>query len=396
MTDKRRKTTVVLNTDLTGFNSAKTDTPAHHIIMKRFASPLLGGPPPSDDLLEMVVHMFTEDEAFLVRHLPLLWARTAAKVSRESGRPVSDVASVLDHLAYTKKVILAVGNPTKYSMMPIIPGVFEAALMTVDLSSINAWHKKFAELFETLWESGFSRDYNTNTRALVRYLPVSSLKETLHRAWPSDMLEAVLEPYDAFAVGHCQCRLSMNLTGKGCGKPMENCVSMGPVSKLVAERGMMRRIDKQEVVAIKRNAEEQGCVTWMINANDLRFGTGSCSCCGCCCHALRSVSEFSVPGLISKPHFMPKTDFQNCNLCGKCEKICPMDARIIADKQLYFDPARCIGCGLCAVSCKSDAIALQPVAGAKRPERNWPLLLAKMLPGYVSNSIAVFAKRYFA
>jgi len=268
--------------------------------------------------------------------------------------------------------------------------------MTVDLLSTNAWHKKFAGLFETLWESGFARDYTTNTRELVRYLPVSSLTETLHRAWPSDMLDAVLEPYDEFAVGHCQCRLSRNLTGKGCGKPMENCVSMGPVSKIMVERGMMRSIDKQEVIAIKRDAEEQGCVTWMINANDIRFGTGSCSCCGCCCHALRSVSDFSVPRLISKPHFMPETNPQDCTLCGKCEKVCPMGARTVAYKQLHFDPARCIGCGLCAVSCKSDAIALQPVVGAKKPERNWPLLLAKMLPGYVSNSIAVYAKRYFA
>ncbi len=182
MTGKSRKTTIVLNTDLTGFNSAKTDTPAHHIIMKRFASPLLGGPPPSDDLLEMVVHMFTEDEAFLVQYLPIFSARTATKVSRKSGRTVNDVARILDHLAYTKKVILALGNPSKYSMIPIIPGVFETALMTVNLSSTNAWHKKFAGLFETLWESGFARDYTANTRELARYLPVASLKETLHRA----------------------------------------------------------------------------------------------------------------------------------------------------------------------------------------------------------------------
>ena len=152
--DQERGRTVQVNIDLypeaVGFGSATHPTKAHHRIMKRLASPLLLGPPPSDLLLEWVIHTFTDEEADLVVHLPIGRPRTAMQVARKAGRPQPEVERMLHRLAFTKKVILASGEPRTYTIVPVVPGVFEMALMTTDLTSHNQWHQKFAQLFDLL------------------------------------------------------------------------------------------------------------------------------------------------------------------------------------------------------------------------------------------------------
>ena len=394
---KRKKRTISLDVDLhadlTGFGSAQRPTDDHHKVAKHYSSPLLSGPPQSESLLEFVTHTFTDEEASLVAHIPPLRSRTAKRIARLAHRPVEHVERVLNNLAFNKIVIFGRGNPTKYSLLPIVPGTFEAVLMTTDLSTRNAWHKKFAVLFEGLWDTGYMADYVKMSHPPIRYLPANSLKETLYSAWPSDHLEELLEPYDLFAVGNCQCRTAMALAGKGCGRPTENCTVYGPIGQTFIDRGMMRRIDRTEMIEIKRHAETKGCVTWMMNQGTDKYGSVSCSCCGCCCHALRSISEFSSPSVISKPHFMPVKVPDKCNTCKVCVTVCPTDAWSMVDDQLSFSAVRCVGCGLCVVSCKFDALELKPVEEARAPTGGWLSQVRRLAPGYVSTSLRVWAKR---
>ena len=386
---------ITLNQDLTGFGSAGSVTPAHRRVMKHYASPLLGGPPPSEDLLELITHMYTEDEADIVQHLPPLRPRTAEKVARLSGRSPQDTLRVLEALASVKSIILAMGTPRKYTILPVVPGTFEMAMITTDLNTRNAWHKKFAEIFERIWDSGFLKDYDRFSKPMLRYLPVGGVSDTLQRAWPSDRLEEILDRYDLFGVSNCQCRIVTELNGKGCGKAMDACVSMGPLAAGAIDRGLARRVDRSEVLEIKRNAEREGCVSWMMNAVGDERGDWSCSCCGCCCHMLRAVSEFNVPGLISKPHFMPEKHPDRCTLCGECVEACPMNALTVKQSGLEHNPLRCIGCGICTMACEFDALALKPVEDARPPENSYSSLLLKAAPGLITNTVRVFAKRVF-
>ena len=287
--EKPKTKSILIDVDLTakvtGFDSASSPTRAHRKAMKNFSSVLILGPPPGDDFLELMTHMFTDDEADAVQHLPALRPRTAAQVARRSARSEKDVATVLDHLADNKHVICAYGNPRKYTILPLVPGTFELAVMSPDVSRTNSWHRKFAELFERIWGSAYMKDYVMSAAPLIRYLPVPGSVPSVQSAWPTDILEEILEPYDTFGIAHCQCRLVMDLTGKGCGKPTENCVAIGSrMARPMIERGLMRKADRQEVIEKKREAEQHGCVTWMMNGQDSKQGNISCSCCGCCCH----------------------------------------------------------------------------------------------------------------
>jgi Pyruvate/2-oxoacid:ferredoxin oxidoreductase delta subunit len=378
---------------LTGFDTAKSATAAHRRIMNHFASVLLMGPPASDSMLELMAHMFTEDEADAAQHLPPLRPRTARRVARLCGRPEPEVASLLNNLADVKHVIAAWDTPRKYTILPIVPGTFEMAIMTPDLSRTNHWHKRFAELFEDIWDSGYMKDYVLKATPPVRYLPVSAAAKTLATAWPADKLEQVLEPYDQFAIGHCQCRVVTHLAGKGCGKPTENCVAIGPASEAVVSRGLMRTASRQDVLDAKRHAEEHGCVTWMMNGNDYSKGSASCSCCGCCCHALRTITQFSAPGMISRPHFMPQRDEHACTHCGLCVAACPMAAWSKVGGAIFFDQARCIGCGICTITCKENALSLHEVPDATPIEKDLDILFKKSMPAYIANAAKLWLKR---
>ena len=391
---KRVKVQIDLDADLGGYGSARAPTEAHHRLTRHYASPLMLGPPRSDDLLALVMHIYTDDEADLVQHLPPLRPRTAAQVASRSGRGAEETARVLEHLARQKNVLLAWGKERKYAIMPVVPGTFEAALMTAGPATFNSWHRTFAELFERIYDTGFLIDYNTGWQPAVRYLPVGAAVQSLTMAWPSDKLDEVLEPYDLFAVGNCQCRAAMHLVGKGCNRPLENCLAMGPLSRHFIDSERMRQVSRDEALAIKREAEETGLVTWMGNARlDDRWGNVSCSCCGCCCHGLRTVSEFNAPGMISKPHFMPARHEQACDACMLCVKACPMGAWAVSGKELIFQQVRCIGCGLCVVKCSRDALSLEPVAGVSPPNSSWSVKLLKMAPGALAASAKVWTSR---
>ena len=394
MTSKIVKLNIDLNAKMTGFESATVPTAAHHRILKYYASPLLLGPEPSEDLLAMVMHMYSVEEAELVKYLPPLCPRTAAKVAARSGRPLREVERILGSLSFNKRVVLAWGEPRKYTLMPIVPGTFEMALMTPDLSTRNSWHQGFANLFESIWDDGYIADYTGKVQPIVRYLPVGGVVKTLYMALPSDRLEEAIEPYDDFAVGMCQCRMTTQLEGKGCGKPLENCVTMGPTAVRFIDRGLMRRSDKEEIIAIKRYAEEQGCVSWMMNdITGKPNGNSSCSCCGCCCHAMKTINQFNAPSLISSPRYIPEIEENTCIKCGKCLKACPMGALSLVDGKLTFDRMRCIGCGLCVMACPVNAISLQMTEDAAAFKPGWFSNYLDLAPGYLYNAFKVWMKR---
>ena len=391
------KRTITINADISarlqGFDSAKRATRAHHRLMKHYSSVLLFGPPPGEALLELMVHMFTENEADVAQHLAPLLPLTAKQAARRCGRSAGETADLLDNLAQNKRVILWLGDPRRYTILPLVPGTFEMAIITPDLARTNAWHKRFSELFEQVWDSEYIRGYIGRAPAPVRYIPSQGNASRLQTAWPAERIEELLEPYDVFGIAHCQCRVVTDLAGRGCGKPTENCVAIGPLAEPLIARGFMRPADRREVIEAKRLAEENGCVTWMMNGRSSREGNYSCSCCGCCCHALRTITQFSAPGLFAPPRFAPRLDVSLCNQCGQCVRACPMHAWTPAPGAPHHDPRRCIGCGLCVTACKLNALDLNVAPQAREPEQNFGTLLLKMFPSYAAITFKAWLRR---
>ncbi len=368
-------------------------------IAKNYATPLLIGPPLCDELIALVLHMYDNEEAALAQHVKTPLGTSAREIARREHLTVIRVIEVLDRLIAEKGILLSLGSGLnkRYCLIPLVPGAFEMSMVHTSLKAINGWHKRFAELFEALFETGFIAAYTSRPLSAVRYLPAGQSIQTSQMALPSDCLDMVFNRYKIFGVGLCQCRSARTLISSSCRKPMETCISFGNLAEMLIAHGRLRRIDRQEAIAIKHSAEENGLPTFLLEVDlGLTISGTSCSCCGDCCYALRTLNEFNKPGIIAPPHFRPVLKTSRCTGCRQCIRVCPMSAMMFSDKTNapVYNPERCIGCGLCAVKCGSThAIKMEALPDYRKPPRLFTTTLLQNAPNYVLNAISTW-KRY--
>jgi len=367
-------------------------------VAKMYSNPLLMGPPICDELIALVQHIYTEEEASLVRHLNPLPGKTAEAVAAAEHWLVEEVRPILERLALEKFVLLSsgTGDKKRYYLMPLMPGVFEMSLVRTSLDTLTDWHRRLAELFAALYETGYFVDYAEYPTSTVRYVPVGEAIEAHPMALPSDRLEETLDRYKVFAVGLCQCRMTEEIVGRGCGRPLENCVGFGDAAEFLIRNGKMRRVEKKDILEIKAEAAAAGLASFIIETELGKSSSGaSCSCCGCCCGALRTISEFNAPGMIAPPRFIPKVDLTTCAYCGKCAKVCPVGAMVVDAKGKSHQhlTERCIGCGLCAVACdREHAIQMELNPRYHEPPRGLLSVLLRVAPNYLRNAWSVRRK----
>jgi Pyruvate/2-oxoacid:ferredoxin oxidoreductase delta subunit len=358
-------------------------------VAQHLANPLLVGPPLCDELVALVQHMLSDEEADLMQHIATPAGSTAHGVARAAHRPVEEVRPILERLLHEKCVLFSFGSGShkRYGLLPLVPGIFESVMVRTSTDTLTEWHRRFAECFEDLYETGYLTAYGHHPVQSVRYLPVAQASPYLPQAVPADRLESVLDGHTSFAVGLCQCRITETLVGRGCERPLETCLGYGEVVEPLIASGRMRRAEKQEVLELKAEAEAQGLVTFVSDLFQNTSGS-SCSCCGCCCHAMRLVNEFNAPGLLAPPHFVPRFATEQCTACGKCARACPMGAIVVdaRGKSVQHLAERCIGCGLCATACHRQAITMEEAPDYRRPPTSTISAVAQALPNYLRNA----------
>ena len=79
----------------------------------RLASPLRMGPPICDELMALVQHLLSEEEAGVARHLGLYSGRSALQLARAEHRPVEQIQPILDRLSEEKRIIVCSGPRRK-------------------------------------------------------------------------------------------------------------------------------------------------------------------------------------------------------------------------------------------------------------------------------------------
>ena len=329
-----------------------------------------------DSILRIISFAFTEEEAQIARHLSFI-PRTAKAIAQKVKRPLHEVEPVLQSLADRVFIVsIKRKNKTMYTLFPLIPGIYEAQIM-LSRNKDEEYGRQFARLFED-----FYSELGDIIKPLLadrerfeigRVIPIEKSIQGHSRlnaiAFSSDYFSEVIDRNNSFALLVCPCRTASEILGKGCDKPKDVCGAMGLVADYVIQKGVERRVSKEEFIDAKARAAEAGLVNLVDNMLD---PMQVCSCCSCCSIGLRLVSKHNFPALLSNSHFEPVIDTQNCQGCGECIQWCQLDDISLRDdkESAVIDYKRCIGCGVCVSKCSNNAISLRERANYQAPPDN--------------------------
>jgi len=331
------------------------------------------GAPTSELLFKILAMLFSEKEADLVAQIPIK-PFTAEKASRIWKMNLTRAQNVLDQLAERAILVdIEQNGKTVYVLPPPMAGFFEFSMMRIrdDLDQ-----KLLAELFYEYLnvEEDFIRELFTNGETQLGrtfvHEPVLSNENALH-VLDYERASEVIKTASQRGVGICYCRHKMQHKGRACDAPMDICMTFNTTATSLIKHGHARQVDVVEGLELLQLAYEHNLVQFGENVRQrVNF---ICNCCACCCEALIAARRFALLNPIHTTNFIPEIDIDNCNGCGKCVSICPVEAMTLVSANDPHKPLKksaklvadlCLGCGLCVRACPQTCISLK-----SRPER---------------------------
>jgi electron transport complex protein RnfB len=315
--------------------------------------------------LRLLAKIFTPEEAALVTVMRLS-REPADKIAARAGVDPGEAYHTLKAMA--RKGQIRAGRKDRqlaFGLLPFAVGIYEEQLTRMD--------EELARLFEEYFQEARGA-ITRQSPPIHRVLPVEEAIPAGIEILPYERASQLLENAQAWGVQDCICRVQQKLIGRGCDRPVENCLVFAPVEGAFDHREGTRAITKEEALQILREAEDAGLVHSPGNYRDGH--NYICNCCVCCCGVLRSVAEFGVPTAIASSSFVAVVDQDLCAGCGDCLARCQFAALAVPDGVCLVDPLRCVGCGLCAAVCPSEALHLEhrPESQISRPPadlREW-------------------------
>jgi electron transport complex protein RnfB len=306
--------------------------------------------------LRLLAKIFTPEEAALVAVMRLNPEPVDQIAARAGADPVIAYHTLK---AMARKGLVSFVRKARqlvFGLMPFAVGFYEEQLPRMD--------RELAELFEEYYQEVRGL-FSGHAPPVQRVIPVEEAIPAGIEVYPYERASELLENAKAWGVRDCICRVQQKLVGKGCDRPVENCLSFGPVEGLFDGSETTRAISKEEALRLLREAEEAGLVHSPGNYRDGNYYI--CNCCTCCCGVLRSVAEFSIPTAIAKSDFFAVVDASACAGCGDCLERCQFGALAVPEDVCVVDAGCCVGCGLCVTVCPTEALYLQ-----RRPEGEIP------------------------
>jgi len=166
----------------------------------------------------------------------------------------------------------------------------------------------------------------------------------------------------AYALAPCPCRNRTEKMGiRECIDtfPVASCLFIGMPAMLMAGRGDGKQVDREEAKKYLEEMREAGLVMMADNAEEMTDGV-ICLCCGCCCSITRGLTRWDNPSAFARSDFVAKVN-DECVACGTCVDRCMFGAISVDDDadKAQIDEGKCMGCGVCTVTCPSEALFLE-------------------------------------
>jgi Pyruvate/2-oxoacid:ferredoxin oxidoreductase delta subunit len=330
-----------------------------------------GGRYPGMDIPEfyaLAEELFTPEQAAVAVSMPRR-PSTAGSIAQETGRKEEEVGVILEAMA-DKGLISSFesdGNRL-YAAVPFVPGIFEFQLMR---GTITDRDRRLARLIHSYKQAVDKRQGPPKVAFPTER--VITVQETIRpgaRVHTYDQVSHYIDRYDPISVSTCFCRHEARLLEEEhhCGKPDDVCMQFGEGAQFVIQRGIGRKVTKEEARDVLKRAEEAGLVHASRNVQEgIDF---ICNCCSCHCMILKTALNQPKPGLALFSGFRPHFDPDRCTACEICVERCPAEALTMGEEIPQVNMDRCFGCGVCATGCPSEAIIMEDRPGATEPPLN--------------------------
>ncbi len=306
---------------------------------------------------EMLKTLFTPEEAEVQTAMPPD-KFTAEAIAAKMGKSKESITAILEAMANKGTCLSYQRDGVRYYVgPPLMPGIFEFQFMRGTKTprdyeiarAINKYRKAAVKATPV------------PPRAIYpgsRVIPVQKKVKAEAAVKTYDQVVAYIQNSEPIAVTTCYCRHEALLIDEKdvCGMPMEVCMQFRTSAEYLIERGIGRKVSKEEAMDVIRRAEEAGLVHACVNTQRIDF---ICNCCACHCAILQGVLRQSKPAEAMLHGFVPVFDSGICTLCGTCIDRCPTDALSLGSGETPdWNADRCIGCGVCASGCQENVITL--------------------------------------
>ncbi|MCX6237474.1 MAG: 4Fe-4S dicluster domain-containing protein [Bacteroidia bacterium] len=326
------------------------------------------GAPPSELLTKILKVLFSEQEAQLVSLLPIK-PFTAEKASRIWKMNLNTTRKILEALAGRALLVdIEQNGEQEYALPPPMAGFFEFSMMRIrndiDQKALSELFYQYLNVEEDFVRELFTKGETQLGRVFVNE-PALSSDNALH-VLDYERATEIIKTATHIGVGMCYCRHKMEHLGKACKAPMDICMTFNTSAASLIKHGHARRIDATECLDLLRQSYDHNLVQFGENVREeVNF---ICNCCGCCCEAMIAARRFAILNPVHTTNFIPVIVDQQCNGCGKCVNVCPVEAMTLVSandphhpnrKKAMLNEDRCLGCGVCVRTCTLKGIILK-------------------------------------
>ena len=334
-------------------------------LAERIDMNVTGAPKKGDDyspaFLKYLEMQFTPEEAEIASFLSVNpnWL-TAQVVADKSGHPVEEIEQTLGQLAERGVIIGFDGS----FVLPPPQLVFNAPEIRENLKGIR---REAAGLYREFFiEDGYYSFYQSSAKGTPRRrtVPVNQSIGSGQQVLSYEQIESFIDRANmgALALTPCPCRSRTEMLGERECKdrhPVAYCLMLGLHAILVSTRGEGKQVTREEAMEYVEKTREYGMVVLTDNSIEMDDGI-VCFCCGCCCSVTRGLSRWDNPRAFARSNFVARVS-EDCSACKTCVDRCFFHAISLPDyaQSAKIDEDRCMGCGVCTVTCPTEALHLE-------------------------------------